>query len=145
MAVVAVGWWSRAAVQDSVVAVRSSGSSKTNLVVAAATLNSNSKQWADKRLCAGRGAEAAGLGLGRDGWRRAVESRQSQKDGQRRTRIEWGERTPGSVISILLTMSMSVLLSMLMLMLMSVLMMTAVLRAVGGVVIEVSNIYLMEG
>jgi hypothetical protein len=122
MAVVAVGWWSRIAVQDSVVAVRSSGSSNTNLVVAAATLNSNSKQWADKRLC----AEAAGLGLGRDGWRRAVESRQSQKDGQRRTRIEWGERAPGSAMSILLTMSMSVLLSMLMLM--SVLMMTAVLR-----------------
>jgi hypothetical protein len=106
------------------VAVRSSGSSNTNLVVAAATLNSNSKQWADKRLC----AEAAGLGLGRDGWRRAVESRQSQKDGQRRTRIEWGERAPGSAMSILLTMSMSVLLSMLVLMLMSVLMMTAVLR-----------------
>ena len=73
-----------------------------------------------------------------------MESRQSQKDGQRRTRIEWGERTPGSVISILLTMSMSVLLSMLMLM--SVLMMTAVLRAVGGVVvIESSNVDLMEG
>jgi hypothetical protein len=49
MAVVAVVWWSRAAVQDSAVAVRSSGSSNTNLVVAAATLNSNSKQWADKR------------------------------------------------------------------------------------------------
>jgi hypothetical protein len=41
-------------------------------------------------------------------------------------------------------MSMSVLLSMLMLM--SVLMMTAVLRAVGGVVvIESSNVDLMEG
>jgi hypothetical protein len=54
------------------VAVGSSSSSDTNLVVAATTTVARQ---------ANNGA-AAGLGLGRSGWRRVVESRESQKDGQ---------------------------------------------------------------
>jgi hypothetical protein len=48
-------------------------------------------------------------------------------------RIEWGERAPGSAISILVWMSMAMLVLMSMLVPMSVLTMTAVLTVVGGV------------